>query len=156
MRLTVLAVGKLDRGEEYGLAERYRKRAEQLGRTIGVRGVSVREVMAPAGRQQVSKEGELLLAECPSGALVVMDERGDGLKSKAFAELVQRWLDEGLPNVSFALGGADGHGERIKGSADRILSLGPLTLPHMLARVILLEQIYRAITICAGHPYHRS
>ncbi len=146
----------MDRGEEYGLAERYRTRAEQLGRTIGVRRVSVREVVAPPGRQQMSKEGELLLAESPPGALVVMDERGDGLKSQAFAALVQRWLDDGLSNVSFALGGADGHGERIKRSADRILSLGPLTLPHMLARVILLEQIYRSITICAGHPYHRS
>lgn len=146
----------MDRGEEYSLAERYRTRAEQLGRNVGVRGVAVREVAAGQGAQRVAKEGELLLAERAPGPLILMDEAGRSMGSEAFAALLQRWLDAGLSNVSFAVGGADGHGAAISAAAERSMSLGPMTLPHMLARIVLLEQIYRAITICAGHPYHRS
>lgn len=102
-------------------------------------------------------EGELLLKTLADGfALTVLDERGDNPTSESFAGWLTGWRDDGRPGVAFAIGGADGHDPALLQRADKKLSLGRLTWPHLLVRVMLAEQIYRASTIAQGHPYHRS
>jgi 23S rRNA (pseudouridine1915-N3)-methyltransferase len=86
----------------------------------------------------------------------VLDERGTAEGSAAFAARLQRHLDAGAPTLNFAIGGADGHGDAVRAAADHLLAFGPMTLPHLLVRAVLLEQIYRAVTIRLGHPYHRA
>jgi 23S rRNA (pseudouridine1915-N3)-methyltransferase len=103
------------------------------------------------------RESESLLKLIPQGArLVVCDERGKNLSSQTFAAQLGKWQEAGAKDVAFLLGGADGHTEALRARADFLLSFGTLTWPHMLARVMLLEQIYRAQQILAGHPYHRE
>ena len=87
---------------------------------------------------------------------VLLDERGKTLSSEEFAAILGRWRDEGVREARFVLGAADGHSEAERDSADLLLAMGAMTWPHLLARAMLLEQLYRATTIVAGHPYHRS
>ena len=87
---------------------------------------------------------------------VVLDERGASLTSTALADKLGRWRDEGVREVRFLIGAADGHDEATRQSADLLLSLGPATWPHLLVRAMLAEQLFRATSILAGHPYHRS
>lgn len=104
-----------------------------------------------------AREGALLLAAVPAGApLVALDERGVSLSSLGFAERIAGWRDRGLAELAFAIGGADGLDPAVLDRAETVLSLGPMTWPHRLARVLLLEQLYRAQQILAGHPYHRE
>jgi 23S rRNA (pseudouridine1915-N3)-methyltransferase len=103
------------------------------------------------------REAELILAALPAGArLVALDERGAAWSSRQLADRLAGWRDSGVAALAFAIGGADGLGQRVIGRADTILSLGPMTWPHLLARSLLLEQLYRAQQILAGHPYHRD
>ena len=98
-----------------------------------------------------------LLAAVPQGArLVALDERGKNLDSPAFAALMGRWQDDGLGDLAFAIGGPDGLSPAVLERADLTLSLGPMTWPHLLVRVLLVEQLYRAQSILDGHPYHRA
>lgn len=107
--------------------------------------------------ERKKREGALLLSAVPAAAkIVVMDERGKLLSSEKFAKRLGDWQDESVPAVAFLIGGADGHSEEIRQKADLILAFGEMTWPHMLARVMLAEQIYRAKTILDGHPYHRA
>lgn len=107
--------------------------------------------------ERKKREGALLLSAVPAAAkIVVMDERGKLLSSEKFAKRLGDWQDESVPAVVFLIGGADGHSEEIRKKADLILAFGEMTWPHMLARVMLAEQIYRAKTILDGHPYHRA
>ena len=104
-----------------------------------------------------AREAELILGAVPAGArLVALDGRGDALSSRDFARWLARWRDRGESALAFAIGGAEGLGEGVLARADRVVSLGPMTWPHRLARAMLLEQIYRAQQIAAGHPYHRE
>ena len=103
------------------------------------------------------REAELILAALPAGArLVALDERGARWSSRQFADRLAGWRDGGTGALAFAIGGADGLGQRVIDRADTALSLGPMTWPHLLARSLLLEQLYRAQQILAGHPYHRD
>ena len=103
------------------------------------------------------REAELILAAVPSGArLIALDERGASWTSRQFAERLASWRNAGAPALAFAIGGADGLGQVVIDRADAVLSLGPMTWPHLLARSLLLEQLYRAQQILAGHPYHRD
>lgn len=107
--------------------------------------------------ERKKREGALLLSTVPAAAkIVVMDERGKLLSSEKFAKRLGDWQDESVPAVVFLIGGADGHSEEIRKKADLVLAFGEMTWPHMLARVMLAEQIYRAKTILDGHPYHRA
>ena len=109
-----------------------------------------------AGRQREA-EADLLLACLPRGARVVaLDERGRIMSSRAFAACLGTWRDEGQRDIAFVIGGADGHGQAVLDRADLVLSLGQLTWPHELVRLLLVEQLYRAAAIHAGHPYHRD
>lgn len=87
---------------------------------------------------------------------ILLDERGTAMSSQALADLIARWRDDGVREARFMLGAADGHSDEDRASADLLLAFGPATWPHLLARAMLLEQLYRASTILAGHPYHRS
>ena len=104
-----------------------------------------------------AREAELILGALPSGIpLVALDERGVAWTSRTLANRIAAWRDEGLPELAFAIGGADGHGAAVLDRAHATLSLGPMTWPHLLVRGMLLEQLYRAQQILAGHPYHRE
>jgi 23S rRNA (pseudouridine1915-N3)-methyltransferase len=104
-----------------------------------------------------AREGEALLAAMPQGArIVALDERGRSEASDAFAKRLGRWRDDGARTIGFIIGGADGLDEAVRKKADLVMSFGALTWPHMLVRAMLAEQIYRAQSILAGHPYHRS
>ena len=109
-----------------------------------------------SGPTRKTLEGQSLLQKRAAGVLVALDERGKPWDSETLANSLRTWSESGTANATFALGGADGHPDEVREAADVVLSLSALTLPHLLARVVLLEQIYRGITICAGHPYHRS
>jgi 23S rRNA (pseudouridine1915-N3)-methyltransferase len=159
VRLTVIAVGRLKKGPEKELAEDYLKRAEGLGRQAGIRSITVKEFaesQQATASQRMAEEGQEVARALPPGAFtVVLDERGKGMTSEAFAALLRRHLDGGSQDVAFILGGPDGHGPEIRENAGLLLSFGTMTWPHRLARVMLLEQIYRAVTIMVNHPYHR-
>ena len=104
-----------------------------------------------------AREAELIFGALPAGIpLVALDERGAGCSSRAFADRIATWRDEGWPELAFAIGGADGLDGAVLDRADAIMSLGPMTWPHLLVRGMLLEQLYRAQQILAGHPYHRD
>jgi 23S rRNA (pseudouridine1915-N3)-methyltransferase len=92
----------------------------------------------------------------PQSRTVLLDERGRALSSEDFAAILARWRDEGVREARFVLGAADGHSDAARAGADLLLAMGAMTWPHLLARAMLMEQLYRATTIVAGHPYHRS
>jgi 23S rRNA (pseudouridine1915-N3)-methyltransferase len=103
------------------------------------------------------REAELILAALPAGMLLVaLDERGAAWSSRVFADRIATWRDHGWPELAFAIGGAEGLDGGVLDRADAIVSLGPMTWPHLLVRGLLLEQLYRAQQIRAGHPYHRD
>lgn len=155
MRLTLLAMGRARSGPEKALTEDYLKRLEPMGRGVGIGPARLLELEAKSGLREA--ESALLLERAPAGArLIVMDERGDAPSSLEFAKKLERWRDSGAAEAAFLLGGADGHTAELRGRADWVVSLGRLTLPHMLARAVLAEQLYRAASILAGHPYHRE
>lgn len=160
MRLLIAAVGKLKQGPERELNAHYLGRAEALGRKLGLSPLSVIEVAeskAPTAPVRTEAEAKTLLAKLPpSYKIICLDRGGDQLGSDAFARALAKFRDEGAQGLAFLIGGADGLGRQALARADQVLSLGPMTLPHGLARIVLAEQIYRAETILAGHPYHRG
>jgi 23S rRNA (pseudouridine1915-N3)-methyltransferase len=156
LNILVLAVGRATKGPERELAARYAERAAKAGRQAGVSRLDLREVPDGKGPRRAEAEGAEILQRRASGVLVALDERGHELTSEDFAARLGGWLEEGRAAVTFAIGGADGHPPAVREAADLSLSLSRMTLPHLLARSILLEQIYRAITIRLGHPYHRA
>lgn len=160
MRLIVAAIGRLKAGPERELAERYRDRVAKAGRAVGLRDieiVEIRESRAPEAPRRVLEEAIALTNIIPERAvLVALDETGENLDSGGTTGLLRSWRDAGRPAVVFCIGGADGLGHEIKGRADLTLAFGAATWPHQLVRIMLLEQLYRAVTILAGHPYHRA
>jgi len=160
MRLTVAAVGRLRDGPQAALVEDYAARIRALGRIVGITAFDLTEVEAPkalTGDARCAREAALL-AEAARGAArrVVLDERGRDLSSAAIAATIAGWRDEGAREIAFLIGGADGHAASTREAADLVMRFGAATWPHMLARAMLSEQIYRAMTILAGHPYHRA
>ena len=155
MRLTILAVGRLRAGPELTLCEDYLKRAAATGRPLALGDIDVIEIDERKARDQ-SAQSERLRAAIPVGAQVVaLDERGKMLSSPKLADLIARERDDGCGQMTFLIGGADGLDEAVRARSDHLLSFGPMVWPHMLARVMLAEQIYRATAILAGTPYHR-
>jgi 23S rRNA (pseudouridine1915-N3)-methyltransferase len=158
VKLAVIGVGRLKSGPERELAERYRERAEALGRSSGFSPVEMVELPESRARRDADRrieEGRAILERAGPGVLVAFDERGRTLTSEAFAKRLLEWRDGGAAAVSVAIGGADGLDRVVRDRAALVLSFGALTLPHQLVRVLVLEQLYRALTILAGHPYHR-
>lgn len=159
MRLVVIAVGRLKQGPERELAERYRGRFEDIGRKLGFRGLDVHEVAESRARdagQRIREEAAAILALAPGEMMVALDETGKSIGSAAFAEQIGRWRDESVADAVFIIGGADGLSPELRRRARLSVAFGAATWPHQMVRVMLLEQIYRAATILAGHPYHRG
>lgn len=160
MRLLIAAVGRLNKGPEADLVVDYLERARGQGRTIGFSSVSCVEVEAPkglAGAVRQTREGHLLLHSAPAvRRLVALDELGENLSSEAFARLLGAWRDQGAAATAFLIGGADGLAPEVREKADKLMAFGRATFPHLLVRAMLAEQIYRAMTILSGHPYHRA
>ncbi|MDT0681865.1 23S rRNA (pseudouridine(1915)-N(3))-methyltransferase RlmH [Roseicyclus sp. F158] len=155
MRVGVLAVGRLRASSERSLVEDYLSRAAKAGRGMGLTGFDVTEIDDRKGSGRDGEAALLLKALPESAALVALDERGRTLDSPGFAGEVAGLRDRGAGGLFFAIGGADGHGAALLERADLLLSFGAMVWPHMLARVMLTEQIYRATQILAGTPYHR-
>jgi 23S rRNA (pseudouridine1915-N3)-methyltransferase len=151
VKLAICAVGRAAKGPERALFEHY---AARIRWPLTLREVEEKRKLPPA--QLTIREGELLLEAAPAGAvLVALDRRGKVYDSQAFARRLERWRDDSTAHVAFLIGGADGHTEALLAQVPFSLSFGPMTWPHLLARVLLAEQIYRAQQVLAGHPYHR-
>ena len=160
MRLVVISIGRLKQGPERELAERYRERFGDIGRKLGFRGLDIHEIPESRGRDatsRISEEAAAISAAIPEkSVLVALDEHGDNIDSAGFARHLGRWRDEAAANTIFAIGGADGLSPDLRRKAKLCVAFGAATWPHQMVRVMLLEQIYRAATILAGHPYHRA
>lgn len=159
MRLAVISVGRLKQGPERDLAERYRARFDDIGPKLGFRGLEIHEIAESRARDaatRIADEGAAIAALVADTAVVVaLDERGSSLDSIAFARHLGRWRDDSVAHTIFLIGGADGLSPDLRRKAKLSVAFGSATWPHQLVRVMLLEQIYRAATILAGHPYHR-
>ena len=154
MRVSLICVGKLARAPEGALAQDYAERATAAGRSLALAPVEIIEVEArKPGR---ASEAEAILAKAAGATLIACDGRGRALTSRAFAQQLAGLRDEGIRHLAFAIGGADGLGPAVTEAARELLSFGPQTWPHALARLMLAEQVYRAVTILAGAPYHRD
>jgi len=160
MRLVVVSIGRLKQGPERELAERYRERFDDIGRNLGFRGLEIREIPESRARDaatRILEEAAAISAAIPEkSVLVTLDERGGNVDSAAFARHLGRWRDDSVANTIFAIGGADGLSPDLRRRAKLCVAFGSATWPHQMVRVMLLEQIYRAATILAGHPYHRA
>ncbi|MWD26469.1 23S rRNA (pseudouridine(1915)-N(3))-methyltransferase RlmH [Aquicoccus sp. SCR17] len=156
MKLHICAVGRLRKGPEKALIDDYAARLGKTGRNLGLGPLSLHEVEDRKGGGMAA-EAALLDRAIPQGARVIaLDERGRALTSPDLARQLGTWRDEGISDTAFVIGGADGIDPALRDRADLTLSFGALVWPHMLARVMLSEQIYRAATILAGLPYHRE
>ncbi len=156
MRLHICAVGRLRQGPERALADDYLDRLTKQGRALSLGPVQEHEV-EDKKNMGMEAEAALLSRAIPAGALIcTLDERGQTPTSPEFAALLARWRDGGRQDVAFVIGGADGIAPGLRARADHSISFGRMVWPHMLVRVMLAEQLYRAATILAGGPYHRS
>ena len=159
MRITLLSIGRIKSGPETELVKRYVKRFDGTARALGLAAIKILEL--PESRDEnaaVRKQDEAarLLAKAGADAIVVaLDEHGASPSSSGFADMIAKYRDAGARDMTFVIGGPDGHGEPVLAAARETIALGAMTLPHGLARVVLVEQLYRAATILNGHPYHR-
>lgn len=155
MKLTICAVGRLRQGPEADLIDDYLTRATRTGRALGLGPATVSEVEDKKGGGMTA-QAQLLENALPQNAkIIALDERGKLLTSPDFAKQLALWRDEGIRDTAFVIGGADGIAPSLRKRADLTLSFGKMVWPHMLARTMLAEQIYRATTILASSPYHR-
>lgn len=156
MRVHICAVGRLRSGPERDLTDDYLGRFDRTGRAQGLGPARLHEIEDRKGGGPAA-EGALLKRSIPQGALVVaLDERGKTLTSPQFARDLKAWRHEGRGAAAFLIGGADGLDPALRDGADVRLSFGKMVWPHMLVRVMLAEQLYRAASILAGAPYHRQ
>jgi 23S rRNA (pseudouridine1915-N3)-methyltransferase len=156
VRVTLCAVGRARSGPEAALVEDYLARFSRTGRPHGLGPAELVEVEDRL-RGGPSPEARLLAAALPKDArLVALDERGRTMNSPDFAAFLGRAAAEGTRDLAFVIGGADGLAPDLRDRANLVLSLGPMVWPHLLVRVMLAEQLYRAATILAGGPYHRG
>lgn len=139
MLLHIVARGRIGRGAEADLVDRYAAR-----------------ISWPFRITELPDRGGKVPPAAPRQKTIWLDERGKALDSAAFAEMLGRWRDDAVREARFMIGAADGHGAAVHGEADLLLGFGAATWPHLLVRVLLAEQLYRATAILAGHPYHRE
>ena len=160
MRIQICAVGRLRTGPEKLLIDDYLARLDAAGRGLGITFASLTEVEEKRrleGTGLKEREADLIRGALARGAfLVALDERGRAEASDAFAARLAGWRDSGISDLAFVIGGAGGLAPSLRGEAGHLLAFGPMTWPHMLVRVMLAEQLYRAVSILARHPYHRA
>ena len=160
MKITLLAVGRLGRGAEVGrgaeasLARDYAERATAGGRSLGLGPVDIIEV--EARKPGKAAEGDVLTPRLADSHVIACDEHGTALSSRAFAQRIADLRDQGVRRLTLVVGGADGLDPTVLNAASERLAFGIQTWPHALVRVMLAEQVYRAVTILAGSPYHRD
>lgn len=155
MRVHICAVGRLRQGPERDLYDDYLTRFDRTGRALALGPAQLVEVEDKKGGGMPA-EAALLQRAIPAGALIcTMDERGKVMSSPDFATLLAGWRDQGRQDVAFVIGGADGIDPHLRAQADSSLSFGKMVWPHMMVRVMLAEQLYRAASILSGGPYHR-
>jgi 23S rRNA (pseudouridine1915-N3)-methyltransferase len=155
MRLTIIAVGRLKAGPEHELVEAYAKRLKGSPARLGPLTIHEIDERKDAAAQSRTL-AELLAGMAPAAKIVALDERGDALTTRAFADRLALWRDDGVPDAAFLIGGADGLSALARERAHLTISLGRLTFPHLLARALIAEQLYRAASLLSGHPYHRE
>ncbi len=160
MRIVVAAVGRLKQGAERELAERYRNRVIEAGRSAGLSAVDVVEIKesrAGDAPRRMLEESIAIANIIPDRAVtVIVDARGESMSSASFAGRLQGWRQQNKPAVVFIIGAADGLAPSLREKASLAIAFGGATWPHQLIRIMLMEQLYRAVTILAGHPYHRA
>jgi len=156
MRLTIVAVGRLRDAPEALLAADYITRAANIGKKLGFRAVELIEVEARPPNDARAEAQALYKATPDSARKILLDERGADWSSRQLAQKLARWRDDGAPGAVFWIGGADGVSQSVKDNADEKLAFGRQTWPHRLVRVMISEQIYRALTILCATPYHRD
>lgn len=161
MQLTVFAVGRMKNGPERDLAGRYFDRLGKAGPAVGLTWGGVTEIAESRNGSEVQRKAEeaaqcLALVQDGSARLIALDEGGKSLSSQDFSAHVATMRDDGVRRAIFAIGGPDGHAPELLAQADLRISLGRMTFPHQIVRVLIAEQLYRAVTILAGHPYHRA
>jgi len=160
VRLLILCVGHARGTSEGALTDDFTGRAVNMGRRMGIPDVSVEEVSVSKSREtpkRMQDEAERLAARIPEGSQVVLlDAKGKGMTSEDFAEMIGALRDAGTKHLVFVIGGPDGLGKLPGIKPGRSLAFGPQTWPHLMVRAMLSEQVYRALTILAGHPYHRA
>ena len=142
------------------MADDYQKRIEMLGRKTGITGLKIgewAESQQATPKQRMDEEAQILWASANQGAVaLVLDERGRSHSSEDFATGIRKYADNGVSELIFMIGGPDGHAPQTRERATEIIAFGPMVWPHRLIRIMLLEQIYRSVTIMVNHPYHRS
>jgi 23S rRNA (pseudouridine1915-N3)-methyltransferase len=160
MRLILAGIGRMKPGPERDLFERYKERTRALCRTAGLTGLDLVEIDESRARSSAlrkSEEAAALVKRMPNGAeLVLLDEGGRSLTSSDFARFLATARDRGVSALAVAVGGPDGFDPTFAQSAALLFAFGAATLPHQIVRVLAAEQIYRALTILTGHPYHRA
>lgn len=159
MKLGIFAVGRLKSGPEKELVARYLDRLKKTGRAQGIGFSKVTEIAeSRAGNAETRKREEALALEntlSPETVLILLDEHGKSMDSVAFSGAIEKYRDQGKREIIFAIGGADGLDPALRARADLTINFGAMTWPHQIVRILLAEQLYRAVTLMAGHPYHR-
>jgi 23S rRNA (pseudouridine1915-N3)-methyltransferase len=156
LRIVIAVVGKLRDAPEAALVADYVTRAASTGRQLGFKSVDIIEVEGKPSGDQRAEAGALFRATPDEARKILLDERGAEWTSRQLAEKLARWRDDGVPCVTFWVGGADGVSQSVKDNADEKLAFGRQTWPHRLVRAMISEQVYRALTILCGTPYHRD
>ena len=160
MRLGIVCVGRANKTQEQELCDTYLARAGALGRKLGFAKLDLAVIdvsRAASAASRMSEEAKKIVARLPKGArIVALDEAGRARDSESFANDLARLRDQGVRDLCFVIGGPDGLASELRASAEERLAFGPQTWPHLLVRAMLAEQIYRAFSILAGHPYHRG
>ncbi|WEX11768.1 23S rRNA (pseudouridine(1915)-N(3))-methyltransferase RlmH [Chelativorans sp. AA-79] len=159
MRTIVHAIGRMKAGPERELAERYFQRLAKAGPAVGLEfsGVSENpESRAKTAAERRKEEGRKLFDLAEGGVLILLDEHGKNFSSREIGDRIASFRDAGARQLTLAIGGPDGHDESLGAKADLSIAFGAQTWPHQLVRVMLAEQLYRAVTILSGHPYHRD
>jgi 23S rRNA (pseudouridine1915-N3)-methyltransferase len=158
MRLELYAIGKLKKSPMLSLIDDYQKRIVGIARGLGFKPLEITEIDHKknlVGNSLKQHEATLLLSNSPD-IVIALDETGDNVSSHAFAKMLDNYKNRNHPSCRFVIGGADGLCQSVRDKAHNIISFGNLTYPHMLVRVMITEQIYRAMTILSNHPYHRE
>lgn len=159
MKIALIAVGRLKSGPERELVERYRTRIVAGARALGFGPFEIIEITESRARREADRRAEearMILDRAGGARLVLLDERGHSRSSPEFAATLAGWRDDGVARTAFVIGGPDGLDPALSHDAALQIGFGTLTLPHQLVRVLIAEQIYRALTIIGGHPYHRA
>ncbi len=160
MRITIAAIGNMKAGPERDLADRYSSRLAKAAPALGMELSGIRHFPESKARDAATRKREeaksIKSVIGDSSRLIVFDERGKAVTSSEFSKYIGAWRDEGARDLICIIGGADGLDDELRSMAGRVVSFGAMTLPHQLVRVLVLEQIYRAVTILSGHPYHRE